>query len=392
MSYTLRGRLESRLGAAALPFAFAVFLAAVLREWWPLALCGLMVAAGLALDVSVLHRLLPYQPGWAAVPIGTVELALTMALARSAGVTPPLEAALAFFAGAWLLAQVLGHALYPFVHHAYGDDGGELGRAGPALAALAVLGLVVTAGAAHATRPPIVVLERGVHGPLVLDRPQRLVAEPGAIVRGGIRITSDDVEVAGVTIRAGRYGIEVRESQRVRLIGVTVTGAREDAIHARGSSVTIRSCTVRAPAGQTQGIDVSFAMNEAASRIERCSVSGGAEGIVTHFVHADIRRNTVRGAALRGITMTEMSMGAIERNAVDGARGVGIFCGDYSVCKVRRNVIRDTRPDPNGDPTRAGYAVEAHYGSWVTLYRNTFVRNPHTVGAFLNSALVQAAD
>ena len=55
-------------------------------------------------------------------------------------------------------------------------------------------------------------------------------------------------------------------------------------------------------------------------------------------------------------------------------------------------LIRDTRPDPNGDPTRAGYAVEAHYGSWVTLYRNTFVRNPHTVGAFLNSALVQAAD
>jgi hypothetical protein len=71
---------------------------------------------------------------------------------------------------------------------------------------------------------------------------------------------------------------------------------------------------------------------------------------------------------------------------------VGIFCGDYSVCKVRRNVIRDTRPDPNGDPTRAGYAVQAHYGSWITLYRNTFARNPHTVGAFLNSALVQAAD
>jgi hypothetical protein len=132
-------------------------------------------------------------------------------------------------------------------------------------------------------------------------------------------------------------------------------------------------------------------MHEGTSRVERCTVTGGDEGIVTHLAHAEIRGNTVRGAGLRGITMTEMSMGDIERNTVDGARGVGVFCGDYSVCAVRRNVIRDTRADPNGDPTRAGYAVQAHYGSWVRLYDNTFVRNPHTVGAFLNSALVQAS-
>jgi nitrous oxidase accessory protein NosD len=158
-----------------------------------------------------------------------------------------------------------------------------------------VLGLVITAGTAHALQPPYVVLERGVHGPLLLDRPQRLVAEPGAIVRGGIRITSDDVEVAGVTVQGGRYGIEVRESQRVRLSGVTVSGAREDGIHARASAVTIRDCTVRVAAGSTQGIDLSFAMHEGTSRVERCSVTGGAEGIVTHLVHAEISRNTVRG-------------------------------------------------------------------------------------------------
>ena len=95
-----------------------------------------MVAAGVALDVAVLHRLLPYQPGWAALPVGAAELALTMLAARALGVTPPLEAALAFFAAAWLVAQVLGHAVYPLAHHRYGDDGGELGRAGPAVLAL----------------------------------------------------------------------------------------------------------------------------------------------------------------------------------------------------------------------------------------------------------------
>ena len=51
MSYTLRGRLESRLAAAALPFLFACVAALVIERWWPLELAGAMVAAGLALDL-----------------------------------------------------------------------------------------------------------------------------------------------------------------------------------------------------------------------------------------------------------------------------------------------------------------------------------------------------
>ena len=68
MSYTLRGRLESRLAAALLPFLAACGLAAILGDWWPLQLAAAMIGVGLALDSTVLHRLLPYQPGWAALP------------------------------------------------------------------------------------------------------------------------------------------------------------------------------------------------------------------------------------------------------------------------------------------------------------------------------------
>ena len=88
------------------------------------------------------------------------------------------------------MAQILGHGVYPLVHHAYGDDGGELGSAGPVLGVLALIGVAVTAGDARRSRPRGRALGRGVHqGPLLLDTPQRLVGEPGAVVRGGIVIT-----------------------------------------------------------------------------------------------------------------------------------------------------------------------------------------------------------
>ena len=47
MSYTLKGRIESRL-ASALP---ALVLAFALHRWWAIELVALMLAIGLALDL-----------------------------------------------------------------------------------------------------------------------------------------------------------------------------------------------------------------------------------------------------------------------------------------------------------------------------------------------------
>ena len=85
MSYTLRGRIETRLAAAVLPVLVAAVLAPILHKWWPLELAGLMLGIGLVLDVTVYHRLLPYQPGWAALPLGLLELGLTMGARAAAG-------------------------------------------------------------------------------------------------------------------------------------------------------------------------------------------------------------------------------------------------------------------------------------------------------------------
>ncbi len=388
MSYTLRGRIESRFAAGLLPLLVAVLLATGLREWWPLVVALLMLGVGVALDVTLFHRLLPYQPGWAAVPLGVLELAAVMGLARLAGVQAPLVPALALFAGAWLVAQLCGHALFPRAHLTYGEDGGELGRAGQASIA-AILAVVASAGVvAAATAPPTIHLEAGVHrGPLVLDRAQTLVGEPGTIVQGGMVITADGVRVRDLEVVGGQHGIEIRNAEGVVIEDVLVRGAELDGISARQSQVTIRDCAVRAlRSPKAQGIDISFALHRPPSRVEGCAVEGGYEGIVAHFAHVRLERNRVTETRLRGITVTEMSMGVVEGNTVERALGIGIFCSDYSHCEIAENRVAQTRPDyESGNPTRRGIAIFTYYGAMAALRDNVFDGNASDVVTLMNA-------
>jgi Right handed beta helix region len=378
------------VAAALAPLLAACVVALVLKAWWPVELAALMLAVGLALDAAVYHRLLPYQPGWAALPLGLLELGAVMGLALLLDVAAPLAAALSFYAGAWLLAQVLAHAVLPLARLSYGDDGGELGRAGPGAAALALVVLGAAAGVAWATQPPLVRLEVGVHqGPLVLDHSQRLVGEPGAVVRGGIVVTASDVTVRDVTVVGGEIGIEVDGAERVLLEDVDVLWPELDGINVRRSSVTVRDCEIREPIGShTQGIDISFSFDLAPSVVERCTVTGGMEGIVTHFARALVRDNVVSETTLRGITLTEMSMAEVEGNEVEDALGVGIFCGDYSVCRIEKNSVSGTVADvESGDRTRMGYGILSHYGAEATLEDNRLHGNARPIGSFLRASI-----
>jgi nitrous oxidase accessory protein NosD len=372
VSYTLRGRLETRLAVVALPLLAAAVLAAALAEWWPLELAGLMLGVGVAVDLAVYHRLLPYQAGWLAVPLGTLELALVMGLAIGLGLGAPLRAALAFYAASWLAAQVLVHAVFPRLRLTYGEDGGELGAAGAAAPALALALFAFAGGVAWAQRPPTVHLSAGVHqGPLVIDRREHLVGEPGAVVRGGIVVHSSGVSISHVTVFGGDYGFDIEKAQDVTLSDVVVGGAQLDGIHVRRSTVVIRDCSVDTATEFGQGIDISFSFDLPSSTVEGCTVHGGQEGIVTHFANAHLRDNTISGTRLRAITMTEMSMGDVSANVVDDALGVGIFCGDHSECMIDRNVVTGTRPDvASGDLARDGYGIVAHYGATAELADN----------------------
>jgi hypothetical protein len=390
VSYTLRGRLETRLAAAVLPFLVAAILSPLLHKWWPLELVGLMTAIGLVLDTAVYHRLLPYQPGWAALPLGALELALTIGAARVLELNAPLYPALALFAGTWLLQQLLSHVALPLLRLTWTEDGGELGRPGVALTAAAPAALLLVLGTAWAVEPPTVILAAGVHqGPLVLDHAQTLVGRPGAVVRGGILITADDVTVRGLTVQGGEHGIEVDGAESVELEDVVVEGAELDGINVRRGQVEIRDCTIRSlPNAYVQGIDISFGFDLRPSLVERCTITGGLEGIVTHFARVLVRDNRVSGTELRAITMTEMSMGTIEDNEVADALGVGIFCGDYSQCQIDDNSVSNVAPDRvSGDHTRQGVAIQAQFGAEAELDGNEVLRSPGGVAAFVDATI-----
>jgi nitrous oxidase accessory protein NosD len=391
MSFTLRGRLETRLAAALVPIIAACLVTLATHEWWPLQLAALMLGVGLALDVAVYHPLLRYQPAWLAPFLGLVELGVIVLLVRTLGVEAPPAASYGFFAGAWLISQLLVHAALPLARLSYGEDGGELGRAGPRLVTVVLLIGAAAGGVAWASEPPTVRLSTGTHdGPLVLDSAQKLVGEPGAVVDGGIVVTADDVTIRDVAVLADEDGITVDGAEDVVLERVHVRGATLDGINVRRSSVTIRDCVISEPAGDyAQGIDISFGFDLAPSTVRGCTVTGGQEGIVTHFAHVRVVGNRVVGASLRGITVTEMSMADVEGNSVERSLGVGIYCGDYSMCKIEENFVSDTAPDvDSGNRTRLGFAILAHFGATATVEKNRIVRSPGGIASSLRSRIL----
>jgi hypothetical protein len=383
VSYTLTGRIQSRV-VSALP---ALLVALALQRWWAIELVALMLGIGLLLDAAVYDRLLAYQPGWLALPLGAFELGLVYAALRWIDLMAPLRWALALYAIAWLSAQLFAHAVFPRVRLEYGEAGGELGRAGALTAAAVAVVVLGGLGAAYAVLPPTVHLHGAIQGPLVIRHAQTLV---GGVVKGGILIRADHVTLKNVTVVGGENGIDVENAHHVMLDGVRVLGVSMDGIHVRRSSVMIDDCKIASPNGPwVQGIDISFSMDKEMSMVNGCTIVGTREGIVTHMTMVDVTHNRIGATTLRGITMGEMSMGAIRHNDVLGALGVGIICLDHSECDIEHNTVAGTRTDPSGDPSRAGVAIEAHFFAKAKLKKNTVLASPGGVAAFDESTLTR---
>jgi hypothetical protein len=389
MAYTLSGRLQSRIVAALIPLLVGCVLVAVIHRWWPMEVAALMLGVGLALDL-VYDRLLDYQPGWAALPLGLLELAIVMGLVVAIGLGAPIGGALVLYLGAWLLAQVLAHAGFPLLRLSYAEDGGELGASAVAAGALVLVALGSAGGVAWAQLPPTVRLSAGIHqGPLVITRRENLVGERGAVVRGGIVIKADRVTVRNVNTLGGEYGIEVDGARHVVLDRVGVVGATLDGIHVRRSQVTIRNCAVDSPTGYTQGIDISFGADLGMSMVEGCTVVGGQQGIVVDSALAMVHDNRISGTTQQAITMTEMSMGMIDRNQVVGVTGAGIACVDQSECMIEGNRVSGTRADAaSPDLARlSGYGILSDYLAVADLAENELVGNARRIGILAGAAV-----
>jgi hypothetical protein len=293
----------------------------------------------------------------------------------------------------WVVSLTLAQAGYPFLRLSYAEDGGELGRAGPVAGAAVLLALFGCAATWYVRQPPVVHLAAGVHqGPIVIRRREILQGSPGAVVRGGIVVAHDDVQVRDVTVLGGQNGIDVENVDGTVLDGVTVQGAKLDGIHVRSAGVVIRNCTVDMlgnPLGQ--GIDISFNMGMGMSMVEGCTILGGMQGITTHSSMTEIVHNRVSRTTGEAISVAEMSMGTAMDNEVRDALGVGLNCDDQSMCMFERNTVIGTRPDvASGNPTRRGVGLLASFMSEAEVSDNALTANPVPMGTVTNSLIRRA--
>jgi hypothetical protein len=381
MSYTLTGRLETRL-AAAVP---ALLLAFALQRWWAIELVALMLALGAVLDLAY-DRALDYQPAWLALPLGAFELGIVYGAMRALHITAPLNDALALYAVAWLSAQLFAHAILPRLRLEYAEGGGELGRSGAVTAAAVALALVGGLGAAYATRIPTVHLHGTIQGPLVITRSETLV---GGVVRGGIDIRANHVTLRRVTVVGGDYGINIEHVEHVKLDRVRVLHAKLDAIRAWDAAVMIKDCSISAPGSEfTTGVLISYSMGRPMSMVEGCTIAGTREGISTHSSMVSVMGNHVIGTTTRAISLSEMSMDMASHNTVEGASGVGIVCMDHSMCEIEHNTIAGSKP-MSGNPSASGVAIESYYFSEAKVSHNTVIASPGGIQAFDNSLITK---
>jgi hypothetical protein len=138
----------------------------------------------------------------------------------------------------------------------------------------------------------------------------------------------------------------------------------------------------------TQGIDISYSGFQGMGSVEGCDVSGGSEGIVIHSSNIMVGGNRVHGTTMRGINMSEMSMGEVHRNNVSGAVGVGVYCGDHSMCMVSENTVTGTKSDHTGNAAQAGVAIEANYYADIELDGNVLFGNARSLASFAQSRLL----
>jgi hypothetical protein len=383
MSYTLKGRLESRI-APTLP---ALLVALAAHRWWAIELVAVMLLVGLVLDAGVYHRALPYQPGWLAVPLGVLELGFVYAVMRALDIAAPLGWALALYGLGWASGQVFGHAVFPRLRLEYAESGGELGRRGVATAAAVAVVLIGGLGADYAVRPPTVHLHGVVQGPLVIRHSGTVV---GGVVRGGILVRANHVTLRHVTVVGGEYGVDIEHVEDVMLDHVRVLGSTLAGIRAYDSGVVIDGCSVSAPKGPfVSGVLINYSVGRPMSMISDCTISGTREGIATHSAEVDIMDNRVFDTTERGILLGEMSMDMAHGNEVQGALGIGIICMDHSVCEIEHNTVAGTRVDGNQDQTRRGVAIQAYYYADATVKHNTVIASPGGVKAFVGSTITR---
>ena len=120
------GRLHTRVATIVLPALLGVVVSLLTGDADWIALIGLYLVLGVALDAVVYSWAIRYQPPWMTFVLALVELGLLLALAhRGVDLTLSVAGSVAFYVGAWLLAIFTKLVVLPNISLTYLESAGE---------------------------------------------------------------------------------------------------------------------------------------------------------------------------------------------------------------------------------------------------------------------------
>lgn len=198
----------------------------------------------------------------------------------------------------------------------------------------AVDGVVVSRASSDLTFDDVTASQNGRNG-ITIDG-SALVDGPNAVGVGTHRY--GDIRVTGGSaVDNARYGIEVIGGEGIALSGTSVSGGEVGVVVRDGATeVAISDLTVMD--AERQGISVRD--DVAAATIEDNIIQDVPTGIYVRNAHADVRDNTVTGAAVHGITLVgDLSGTEVTGNDLAGNGSIAIDSERSLDAVVERNQV-----------------------------------------------------
>ncbi|UCG40722.1 MAG: nitrous oxide reductase family maturation protein NosD, partial [Acidimicrobiia bacterium] len=227
----------------------------------------------------------------------------------------------------------------------------------------------------------------GIHGPVSITKPLRLVGEPGAILDGGgngtvIAVRADDVTVQGLTIRNSGDSLEREHS------GVFVTGARptiadntfEDVLfgvyirHGVGSVVSGNLIGAKDLGPGRRGDPIKL-WGSPGSQVIDNTVAYGRDVVLWYSEESTVRRNTITGGRY-GLHFMYSHDATVEHNTL-ADNSVGAFLMYSYRLTFNDNIV-------TGNHGPSGYGLGLKDVDGVEAHRNRFVGN--RIGVYLDNS------
>lgn len=181
-----------------------------------------------------------------------------------------------------------------------------------------------------------------------IDRPLRLVADPGSVeIVGvaGVPVISINgttgVTIQGLDIIGGVTGVAVIDSTDIVISNNRIVDSTHRGVDVVYSAATVTGNEIRPAAGPyVIGIRLANAVSLPESMISGNVVQyADGYGIAVNFANATVDGNDVIGGERAGIAINEMSLGTVLGNTVSDASRYGILVHDMSHAVVSDNVI-----------------------------------------------------